>query len=394
MEKQILIVGGGIGGMAAALGCSRSGWPVQILERTREFREVGAGIQLGPNVVRVLHDWGMEADLNRIAAYPELLRVRNAMSGAELGLLRLGERARSRYGAPYATVHRADLHRLLHDAVLRNADAKFHMGQWLGTYVDTGLGVQISSLDGTTWQGSALIGADGIWSTVRQLMLKDEEPHVTGHLAYRGLVSQHDLPAYLRSRQVTVWLGEKLHVVQYPVRKGHWLNVVAIVEGAIEGDVQDWNHDAVGTELQRAMGVTCNRLQDLISAVPDWKLWALCDRPPMTDATQQAQGRIALVGDAAHPMRPYMAQGAGMALEDAACLETVLKLPGDLPMGQRLQHYAKMRWQRNAKVQARSVRNGEIFHATGAKRWGRDMAMALLGERVLDVPWLYRGGPK
>ncbi|MFO1261839.1 MAG: FAD-dependent monooxygenase [Rhodoferax sp.] len=393
MEKQILIVGGGIGGMAAALGCLRSGWPVQLLERTREFREVGAGIQLGPNVVRILHDWGMEADLNRIAAYPELLRVCNATNCAELGVLRLGERARSRYGAPYATVHRADLHRLLHDAVLRNSDARIHMGQWLGTYVDTGLGVQISSLDGTNLQGSALIGADGIWSTVRQLMLKDEEPRVTGHLAFRGLVSQHDLPAYLRSRQVTVWLGEKLHVVQYPVRKGHWLNVVAIVEGAIEGDVQDWNHDAVGAELQRAMGSTCNRLQDLISAVPDWKRWVLCDRPPMTDATQQAQGRVALVGDAAHPMRPYMAQGAGMALEDAAYLESVLKLPGDLPMGQRLLRYAKTRWRRNAQVQARSQRNGEIFHATGAKRWGRDMAMALLGERVLDVPWLYRGGP-
>lgn len=394
MEKQIVIVGGGIGGMATALACSRSGWPVQILERTREFREVGAGIQLGPNVVRILHDWGMEADLKRIAAFPEMLRVRDAKDGKELGVLRLGERARTRYGAPYATIHRADLHKLLHDAAQRNTDVKFHMGQWLGSYVDSEHGVQITSLEGTTWQCSALIGADGIWSTVRQLMLKDEEPRVTGHLAYRGIVSQHDLPAYLRSRQVTVWLGEKLHLVHYPVRKGHWLNVVAIVEGEVQGDVQDWNHDAVGAELQRAMGTTCNRLQDLVSAVPDWKLWALCDRPPMTTATQHAQGRIALVGDAAHPMRPYMAQGAGMALEDAACLESVLQLPDEVPMGQRLQRYAKVRWRRNAQVQARSQRNGDIFHATGAKRWGRDMAMMLLGERVLDVPWLYRGGPR
>jgi salicylate hydroxylase len=235
-----------------------------------------------------------------------------------------------------------------------------------------------------------LVGADGLWSTVRHLLLKDEKPRVTGHLAYRALIAQRDLPAYLRSQQVTVWLGPDLHVVQYPVRRGHWLNVVAIVHGEVKGNVHDWDHATHGSDLQAAMGSACNRLQDLIGAIPDWRQWGLCDRAPMAGAHEQAQGCVALLGDAAHPMRPYMAQGAGMAIEDAACLQRMLALP-DLPMLQRLQQYANERWKRNARVQARSIRNGEIFHAKGLVRWGRDASMRLLGERILDVPWLYRG---
>ena len=138
------------------------------------------------------------------------------------------------------------------------------------------------------------------------------------------------------------------------------------------------------------MGKTCGALQALIAAIQTWRLWALCDRPPMAGAQQQAQGRVALLGDAAHPMRPYMAQGAGMAIEDAACLQSVLA-QREVPMAQRLTAYAQQRWQRNARVQARSIRNGQIFHATGVVRWGRDLSMRLLGERLLDVPWLYQG---
>ena len=390
MEKQILIAGGGIGGLAAALACSRAGWPVQLVERTRAFGEVGAGIQLGPNVVRLLHGWGLEQELRKVAAYPEMLRVRSAVSGEELGRLELGARTLKRYGAPYATIHRADMHTLLLKAVEQHADAELILGQWLESYVDNGSTVELRTLDGVEMEGQALIGADGLWSTVRHLMLKDAEPRVTGHLAYRALVAQRDLPAYLRSQQVTVWLGPDLHVVQYPVRKGHWLNVVAIVHGEIVGDLDDWDNETHVRDLQAAMGTTCNRLQDLISTIATWNLWPLCDRPPMAGAHEQAQGRVALLGDAAHPMRPYMAQGAGMAMEDAACLAGLLAGP-DRPMAQRLHQYARERWQRNARVQARSIRNGKIFHAQGVVRWGRDLSMRLLGQRVLDVPWLYRG---
>jgi salicylate hydroxylase len=388
MQKQILIAGGGIGGLAAALACSRSGWPVQLLERAREFGEVGAGIQMGPNVVRVLQGWGLAQELNQVAAFPDMLRVRSAASGEELGRLRLGERTRTLYGAPYATIHRADMHKLLLGAVQQHADVELHLGQWLQSFVDTGSAVQVKTLEGKTLEGQALIGADGLWSTVRHQLLQDAEPRITGHLAYRALIAQRDLPASLRSQQVTVWLGPDLHVVQYPVRKGHWLNVVAIVHGQVEGDVNDWDHAIHARDLQVAMGSTCSRLQDLIAAIENWRLWALCDRPPMAGAHEQALGRVALLGDAAHPMRPYMAQGAGMALEDAACLQRVLALP-ELNMAQRLKQYAQERWKRNARVQARSIRNGQIFHAKGLVRWGRDLSMRLLGERLLDVPWLY-----
>ena len=391
-NQQILVAGGGIGGLAAALACSRAGWAVQLMERAPAFGEVGAGIQMGPNVVRVLQGWGQEQALKQVAAFPDVLRVRSANNGAELGSLRLGERTRALYGAPYATIHRADLHRMLLTAVVQQGSTALHVGQRLESFADTGSGVQVRTQDGLQLQGQALIGADGLWSSVRQQLLHDAPPRVTGHLAYRAMVAQADLPAALRSQEVTVWLGPRLHVVQYPVRGGEGLNVVAIVEGAVAdgGDVQDWDHATHTRDLQAVLGNTCSPLQDLVSAIHTWRLWALCDRPPMAGAHQQAQGRVALLGDAAHPMRPYMAQGAGMAMEDAACLQRVLAESG-LPMAQRLQHYAAQRWQRNARVQARSIRNGQIFHATGLERWGRDLSMRLLGERLLDVPWLYCG---
>ena len=389
--KPILIAGGGIGGLAAALACARAGWSTHLLERAAAFVEVGAGIQMGPNVVRRLQNWGLGPALNQVAAFPAELCVRSAVDGAKLGGLRLGERARTLYGAPYATIHRADLHRMLLAAVVQQGSTALHVGQRLASFLDSGEVVQVQTDEGSQLEGEALVGADGLWGRVRQQLLPhDAAPRVTGHLAYRALIAQADLPAALRSQDVTVWLGSKLHVVQYPVRAGDYLNVVAIAEGAVNGDVQDWDHATHTRDLQAAMGRTCSALQDLIVAIQTWRLWALCDRPPMASAHEQAQGRVALLGDAAHPMRPYMAQGAGMAIEDAACLQAVLS-GAQRPMAERLQRYADQRWQRNARVQARSIRNGDVFHATGLVRWGRDMSMRLLGERLLDVPWLYRG---
>jgi len=391
MNKPILIAGGGIGGLAAALGCARAGWSVQLIEGAQEFGEVGAGIQMGPNVTRILHAWGLEQALRQVAAYPDMLRVRSATTGLELARLRLGEgeRAQKRYGAPYATIHRADIHKLLLQAVQQCDGVELILGQWLESFVDGGQAVQMRTQHGLQMQGEALIGADGLWSATRQQLLKDADPRVTGYLAYRALIPQRDLPAYLRSQQVTAWLGPDLHVVQYPVRRGQWLNVVAIVQGYVKGEVDDWDRATVAGELQLAMGKTCNKLQDLVCAIENWRLWVLCDRAPMAGPQEQALGNVALLGDAAHPMRPFMAQGAGMAIEDAACLQRMLALPR-LSMAQRLQRYAQERWRRNAQVQARSIRNGQIFHAKGLLRWGRDLGMGLFGERLLDVPWLYR----
>ncbi len=390
MDRQILIVGGGIGGLAAALASARAGWAVTLLECAPEFGEVGAGIQLGPNVMRRLHAWGLEQDLQLVVALPEMLRVRSAATGEELTSLRLGERMRTLYGAPYATIHRADLHKMLLKALSRQKNVKLVLGQKLASFVDTGSVVHAKTHDGTALEAHALIGADGLWSTARRQLLQDAQPRVTGHLAYRALIAQRDLPAQVRSQQVTVWMGPKLHVVQYPVRNGQWLNVVANVQGAVAGDVDEWDHATRASDLRAAMGSTCTQLQDLIGAIECWRLWALCDRPPMSGAHEQAQGRVALLGDAAHPMRPFMAQGAGMAIEDAECLERVLTMP-EVTVAQRLKMYAQERWKRNARVQAKSIRNGQIFHAQGLMRWGRDQSMRMLGESLLDVPWLYRG---
>lgn len=390
MKNPILIAGGGIGGLAAALACARVDRQVQLLERSATFGEVGAGIQLGPNVVRLLHGWGLEAELRRVAAFPDTLHARSAATGAELGRLRLGQQMRETYGAPYLTLHRADMHALLLQAVQQQGNTDIHLGQGLVSLVLEGDGVKAQTQDGLELTGEALIGADGLWSRVRQLLLDDGPPRVTGHLALRSMVAQKDLPEALRSQQVTIWLGERLHLVQYPVRGGDWVNFVGIVQGQIEGNLNDWDHATNARDLRRALAGSCRELQDLVGAIAQWRLWALCDRPPIRGAHEHARGRVALLGDAAHPMRPYLAQGAGMAIEDAACLQKALDA-SESPMAQRLQTYAEQRWQRNARVQARSIRNGTIFHASGLLRWGRDKTMRLLGERVMDVPWLYQG---
>lgn len=393
MTHQVLVAGGGIGGLAAALASARAGWHVRLYERAPVFSEVGAGIQLGPNVVKLLHGWGLADALAGVAAFPRQLEVRGAESGKTLGLLRLGDAMAQRYGAPYATLHRADLHALLLAAV-QQAGVTLKLNHGLTRFTQNADAVTVQNGEDPQVEGDVLVGADGLWSPVRQWLLGDGPPRATSHLAYRALVRQADLPEALRSAHITAWLGRKLHVVQYPVRSGDWLNVVGIVQGHAPGDPESWDHGTDAAGLRAALAGACAPLQDLVQAVDTWRLWALFDRPPMQGAYQHALGRVALLGDAAHPMRPYLAQGAGMAMEDAAELGRVLAQARDpaLDVPTMLQRYALNRYQRNARVQARALRNGQIFHTGGMLRWGRDASMKLLGERVLDMPWLY-GGP-
>ena len=393
MSQQILIAGGGLGGLAAALGAVRAGWQARLFEQAEEFGEVGAGIQLGPNAMRLLASWGLEAQVQRLAAFPEALVVRSALNGAVLGRMTLGDFIAARYGAPYATIHRADLHALVLDAA-RQAGVGLKLRSRIAAVLPGVGAVALRMEDGSDVEGDALIGADGLWSVVRSHVHADGPPLATGHLAYRALVAQQDLPAALRQQDVQVWMGPHMHLVSYPVRAGEQLNVVAIVHGAPRGDAMDWDSAAVTTELLAAIGAVAAPLRDLVQAMPRWRLWTLHDRPPMTGPDEMVRGRIALLGDAAHPMRPYLAQGAGMALEDADELRRALAQANgavrDVPLA--LRRYALNRWKRNARVQARARRNGRIFHSTGFVRWGRDVSMRLLGERLLDLPWLYRGG--
>lgn len=403
MTQHVVIAGGGIGGLACALSLARARVTVDLLEQAGTLGEVGAGLQLGPNAVRVLDDWGLLPELHARAAFPDELRVRDAHGGRQLGHLRLGSQVRARYGQPYATIHRADLHSLLLGAVQRQSGVRLHLGARLASYGLSSQSVRVVCEDDSVFQGAALIGADGLWSRVRTQLLGAHPVRTSGHLAYRGMVPAEQVPAALRGSCVNVWLGPRLHVVHYPVRRGEWFNVVAVVHGVLGhghggppgSDPQSWSHEARWNDLQGALGPACRDLMDMLGAVSEWKLWALNDRAPMASASEHAQGRVALLGDAAHPLRPYLAQGAAMALEDAWTLGRVVTAipPGaapDWPLV--LARYAQTRWQRNALVQRRSQRNGTIFHASGLLRLGRNMAMALLGESLLDNPWLY-GGP-
>lgn len=404
MNRNVLIAGGGIAGMAAALATARADWQATVFERAAEFSEVGAGVQLGPNVTRILKDWGLGDALKQVAVFPSGLQARSMTTGAVLATLALKDATRT-YGAPYVTLHRADLHELLFRAALREG-AQVQSDAPAQRVNQTLSNVALDVIQhGEFHQHNAdvAVAADGVWSPLRQQLLGDGAPHFTGHIAYRALVAQADLPTHLRSQDVSVWMGSQAHVVSYPVRGGEFLNVVCLTEGRLLDDdannlqaLQTWNakksEAQTLAELQHALRGACASLTDLMAACHDWRLWPLCGRAPMRGPHQHAQGRVALVGDAAHPMLPYLAQGAGMAIEDAHALANQLSSATSAKVPERLQQFANLRWQRNARVQARAVRNGKIFHATGAMQLGRDLGLRLMGSRLMNVPWLYGYG--
>jgi salicylate hydroxylase len=392
MALQFLVAGGGIGGLASAMALGRGGHRVELFEQSTVFAEVGAGIQLGPNAVRRLHALGLASALDAIAARPDALVVRAAHDDHELARLTLGDAALQRYGVPYCCVHRADLHGVLLAAVRTQADVTLNHPARLLQIERSDDAVTIATDGPRAWEGDALVGADGLWSVVRaELAVPGPAPRPTGHTAWRGLLSQDALPPAQRSTQVRVWLGDRLHALVYPVRRGELLNVVVLAEAAPAGDARDWDQSTSLDALQRATGRCCTTLQGYLSAVPTWRAWTLHDRAPLAGPAQMAHERIALVGDAAHPMLPYLAQGAGMAIEDAVALAASLQGASAAEVPSSFQRYAQVRWQRNARVQARARRNGEIFHAAGPLRVARDAAMRVLGARLLDQPWLYGG---
>ena len=401
MNRHVLIAGGGIAGMAAGFATARGGWHATVFERAAEFSEVGAGVQLGPNVTRILQAWGLGDALQQVAAFPSGLHARSWATGEVLATLPVKE-AETTYGAPYVTMHRADLHGLLLQAALREgvqvrSDA---VVQRVSQSADAVVLDVMQQGQLQAHSAAAAVAADGVWSPIRQQWLGDGLPAFTGHIAYRALVAQADLPVSLRSQDISVWMGPLAHVVSYPVRGGEFLNVVCLAEGrwlSSDADplptLQTWNaqkpQSQTRAELNHALRGACAQLTDLISACGDWRLWPLCARSAMQGAHEHAQDRLVLVGDAAHPMLPYLAQGAGMAIEDARVLATHLNevSVGDVPKA--LEQFALARWQRNARVQARAARNGQIFHASGLMRVGRDMGLRLMGGRLMDMPWLY-----
>lgn len=377
-----MLVGGGIGGLAAALALAQGGVASQLHEQSPAFTEVGAGIGLGPNAVRRLQSWGVGEALQAKGFVPSQLEVMDAKTGQQLGCLPMAKAFEHRYGAPYLTIHRADLHGVLLDALRSKGSCDLRLNApWTDIH---------NSL--LTEQTSALIGADGINSTVRSQVWGAQPLQASGHWAYRTLLPRDLLPTAWRSDAMGLWLGPRLHVVHYPVRGGEWLNVVVLVESNDTPTDAGWDtqrsKEQTSHDLQRALQGTCSRLQDVVSMAEHWRAWALFDRPPLRSASDMVKGRVALLGDAAHPMLPYLAQGAGMAIEDTQALSENWQRK-ELNVEQRLQAYAQARWQRVAKVQARARRNAQLFHASGALAWARNAAMQWGGAAVMDMPWLY-----
>jgi len=393
---EILLVGGGIGGLATALALGQGGVATQLFEQSPAFTEVGAGIGLGPNAVRRLQGWGVWEALQAKGFVPSQLVVVDAKNGQQLGCLPMAKAFEQRYGAPYLTIHRADLHQVLSDAVNAQGLSALHLGYLLQDAKTDALCVNTQWLapDGqTVWHESqAMVGADGINSKVRELAWPSQQLQASGHWAYRTLLPRHVLPAELRSDAMGLWLGPRLHVVHYPVRGGEWLNVVVLVESNDAAQTPGWDSQRSAAQtthdLNLALQGCCSRLQDLVRMSESWRAWALFDRHPLQSADDMARGRLTLLGDAAHPMLPYLAQGAGMAIEDAEAFAQWWSR-AELSVEQRLQAYAQARWQRVAKVQARARRNARLFHASGVLAWGRDAAMRWGGAAVMDMPWLY-----
>jgi salicylate hydroxylase len=393
MTTQILIAGAGIGGLGAALALAQSGLKVTVLEQSDAFGEVGAGVQISPNAYKVLCDWGLTEVLKQAANFPERLQVRSAASNKLLGQLTMGEAAQTRCGFPFATLHRADLHTLQLNAVRQLPNVELHLNAKIVQISEANQQVTVVTDAGYTFTADALIGADGLRSRVRQHVLGDAEPRSTGHTAWRALLPMANVPLELQLDQVTAWLAPDSHTITYPVQQGKSLNIVYCAEnkGGI-GQFDGINSLQPAYLLPEQLSKVLQNGFQTATKQNVWTRWDLFDRAPMASSAEMfnpAHPRIALLGDAAHPMLPYLAQGAGMALEDAQALAmSTQQNPSDL--SQALQLYAQTRWQRNAKVQARARRNGQIFHAKPPLSWARDASMSVLGEKIMDVPWLYK----
>ena len=389
MSTHILIAGAGIGGLGAALSLAQIGLKVTVLEQSDAFGEVGAGVQVSPNAYKVLSDWSLNEALRQTANFPEKLQVRSTSSDKLLGQLTLGKTAQARYGFPFATIRRADLHALLLNAVQQFDHVDLRLNARISSITEQNQQVTVTTETGDSFTADALIGADGLWSRVRQHVLGDAAPRATGHTAWRAMLPMVDVHTELLQDQVTAWLAHDSHTISYPVQQGKMLNIVYCSETRGEIALQP------AYLLPKMLSKVLQKTFQLASDSNAWTRWDLFDRTPLTSSAQMfnpAHPRVALLGDASHPMLPYLAQGAAMALEDAQALAICIsKNTEDIPAA--LQKYAHARWQRNAKVQARAARNGQIFHAKPPVSWARDAAMGLLGEKLLDVPWLYGHKP-
>jgi 2-polyprenyl-6-methoxyphenol hydroxylase-like FAD-dependent oxidoreductase len=392
--RTVIVAGAGIGGLTTALALKRAGFRVIIFEQAERLQETGAGIQLSPNASRLLIDLGLGDRLRPHVVTPEAVRVLNARSGREIVRIPLGDAAAQRYGAPYWIIHRGDLQAALNAAVTPNIDISLKLGMRVEDFAMHPHGVTIS-LRGTSgaWneQGDALIAADGLWSVARARLGFGEAPRFSGRVAWRALVSASDVPAEFRAPLIHLWLGADAHLVHYPVKGGKVINIVVITADDWNGE--GWSEPASRIDLLPRLAAArwAPQARALIRLPDAWLKWALFERRPLSNF---AQDTAALLGDAAHPMLPFLAQGGAMAIEDAVvAAQCLARQPDDAAAA--LQTYSAIRRGRTRRVQRQAARNGRHYHLQGVSAMVRNAAMGVMGgEHLLGhYDWLYDWRP-
>ncbi|MEP7280662.1 MAG: 3-hydroxybenzoate 6-monooxygenase [Rubrivivax sp.] len=380
----VLVAGGGIGGLAAALALTRRGFAVKVLEQAPELGEIGAGIQLGPNAFAAFDALGIGEKARGRAVYTDEMVMHDALDETLIGRIPTGEAFRQRFGNPYAVIHRADVHGSLLEAAQESGRIEVLTSTRVQRVEQDDSSVTVIDAKGGRHRGLALIGADGVKSAVRRQYVGDEA-RVSGHVVYRAVVDKEDFPADLQWNAASIWVGPDCHLVHYPLRGGEQYNVVVTFHSR---DKEEWSvREGSREEVQSYFEGICSRARQLIDLPKDWKRWATADRDPIGHWTHQ---RATLLGDAAHPTLQYLAQGACMAMEDGVTLGEALRVH-DNEFGKAFAHYQRSRVARTARIVLSAREMGRIFHAKGVERLVRnELWKDRSPERFYDaMEWLY-----
>ena len=380
----VIVAGGGIGGLAAALALVRQGFEVLVLEQAPEIGEIGAGIQLGPNAFHAFDALGVGDKARGRAVYTECMIMHDAIDESLVGRLETGEAFRQRFGNPYAVIHRADVHLSLLEGAQETGRVQFLTNTRLERITQDADGVIAYDQNGKAHRGIALIGADGVKSVVREAFVNDPA-RITGHVVYRAVVDKADFPTDLQWNAASLWAGPKCHLVHYPLRGGEQYNVVVTFHSRQQ---EQWGvTEGSKEEVQSYFQGISARPRQLIDLPKSWKRWATADREPIG---QWSFGRVTLLGDAAHPTTQYMAQGACMAMEDAVTLGQALRVHGN-DWAKALDLYQQARVARTARIVLSGREMGRIYHAMGVERLVRNsLWKGRTQERFYDaVEWLY-----
>jgi salicylate hydroxylase len=394
VARTIIVAGAGIGGLTAALSLAARGFRVIILEKAERLEEAGAGLQLSPNASRILVELGLQPRLAARAVTPDAISIVSARAGGEIARLPLGEAASLRAGAPYWVVHRADLQAALQAQINDSPDIELRLGCQFEDVASHAKGLTVIQRRGNARQPElavALIGADGIWSAVRNHLFPEVQPQFSGLIAWRGTLDATTLPREYTSPRVQLWMGPNAHLVAYPISGAKQINVVAIVPGT--WNRPGWSAPGDANELKSAFASQRwpATARMLVGAVDEWRRWALFTLP---DIGEWSSGAVTLLGDAAHAMLPFAAQGAGMAIEDAAVLAGCLsQSTGDniASVPAALKRYGRLRRGRVLRVQRAARQQGRIYHLTGPLALARDLAIKAMGpQRMLArQDWIY-----